>query len=74
MEDKIGVIIWAAIGVAFLAYRIFITLLVSRDAGRRGGNAAGWSIGTFFLGFIIAIPYLLVRKDISEAETKEPSR
>ncbi len=70
MEDKIGVIIWAVIGVAFLAYRIFITLLVSRDAGRRGGNAVGWPIGAFLLGFVIVIPYLLVRKDISEESSR----
>ena len=74
MEDKIGVIIWAAIGVGFLAYRIFIAILVLRDASRRGGNAVGWSIGTFFLGLVIVIPYLLVRKDISEIEGEEPLR
>ncbi len=74
MEEKIGVIIWAAIGAAFLAYRIFITVLVARNACRRGGNRVAWSIGTFFLGFLVVIPYLLVSKDTSKAETREPSR
>ena len=72
MEDKIGVIIWAVAGGIFLAYRMFIALLVSRDTNRRRACIIGWSIGTFLLGFVIAIPYLLVRRDISEAETKEP--
>lgn len=55
-------------GVILLAYRIFLTVLVTRDARKRGANAPVWSTLTLFFGSWAVFPYLLVRKDVTEVK------
>ena len=62
------VLFWLIFVLVLLAYRIFLTVLVTRDANKIGENAPTWSTLTFFFGSLAVIPYLLVRKDVTEVK------
>ena len=55
-------------GVIILAYRIFLTVLVTRDAQKRGANSPLWATLTLFFGSCAVMPYLLLRKDVTEVK------
>ena len=55
-------------GVIILAYRIFLTVLVTRDAQKRGGNSPLWATLALLFGSCAVMPYLLMRKDVTEVK------
>ncbi|MBI3990768.1 MAG: hypothetical protein HY350_01330 [Candidatus Omnitrophica bacterium] len=62
----VWLLFWLIVGLICLAYRIFITILVTRDAQKRGGNVQVWLTLTFLFGSMAVMPYLLIRKDVTE--------
>lgn len=58
------VILLVLLGLIGFGFFILLLVFLSRDAGRRNMNVAGWVILAFFTGFYGVVVYLLNRGPI----------